>query len=126
MLRMRVVLLLLALVLSATACADPARFRPAKNVSARASVPASYRVHEVSDACEPIGVVVDGATIEDVAVTAARHGGTHYRVTSDDSSTSLETTGFGVHDSHSSYSQSTTRALEHHRYAARVYVCYED
>lgn len=69
------------------ACAgDPAEFRPAKDAASYPSVKNAYRLRERPTECETLGVVVaDGeeTSIEDVAVTAARHGGTHYFVDSD-------------------------------------------
>src|SRR5436189_3404218 len=66
-----------------TACADPARFQPAQGASDLSSVDEAIRVAARGPSCDAIGTVVDAKTIDAIAITAARHGGTHFRVTSD-------------------------------------------
>lgn len=69
-------------------CAGNAtEFRPAKNAGDFPAVKDAYRVPSAPPECESIGTVhaksKDGGTIEDLAATAARHGGTHYVVRGD-------------------------------------------
>lgn len=73
--------------IAAVSCAsDPAEFRPAKGASDMPAVKEAYRVKSVAPECTPLGVVHaegDGA-IDDIAVTAARHGATSYIVRGED------------------------------------------
>jgi hypothetical protein len=78
---------LASVVLALTACAsDPGTFRPASGAPEQPPVATAYRVKQVAPECLYLGVVhADGAyAIENMAITAARHGGTEYVVAGDD------------------------------------------
>lgn len=84
-----------ALVVVVAACSyDRAEWRPAKSGAEHPAAKDAYRVHRVESECERIGTAIasDGSQIESIAETAARHGGTHYVVSGDET----ETTGYQV------------------------------
>jgi hypothetical protein len=110
------------------ACAsDPAEFRPAKSARDYPAVKAAYRIHSVdAEACEPIGVVhSDGRyAIDDIAETAANHGGTHYVVRDDNSSYSYATRGVAMPGpGNTAIVSSSTTPVRHRRVWAQVYRC---
>lgn len=78
----RAVLPMLASAIVLLGC-DPARFRPAKGVKEEPSVPTAYRVPADKEGCKDLGFVIEAASIDAVAATAANHGGTHYRILDD-------------------------------------------
>jgi ABC-type uncharacterized transport system ATPase subunit len=82
----------IACLLFVAACGDPANWR-ARDARAYPATKAAYRVEQADEACDRIGVVhAKGSNvIEDIAETAARHGGTHYVIRDDRHSYSLET-----------------------------------
>ena len=103
---------------------DPARFRPAKGAGSFPAAKTAYRVEAPSDGCEAIGVVIEADSIDDIASTAANHGGTHYRVLDDFGGTSIETTGSATHVGWGNYvGRSTSREVKRHWYTAQVYRC---
>ena len=112
--------LLVFLLLGLASCAgDPAEFRPAKNAASYPPVRNAYRLPQVPTECEKLGAVLaEGSetTIEDVAITAARHGGTHYVVGQDRS----EITGYtGV----AIYGVTSLTPDKHRTIWAQVYRC---
>ncbi len=115
---------LIAGALILAGCSDPARFRPAKGVREFPSAKDAYRVQEPKDGCTELGFVIDADRVEDIAITAARHGGTHYQVLDDFGGSSVETDttagrgAFGTIHAHSS-----SYAVKHHAFTARVYRC---
>jgi hypothetical protein len=106
---------------------DPAEFRPAK--SAAREYPAAkdaYRVQEVPGAeCEPIGVVhADGMDpIEKIAITAARHGGTHYIVRGDFENPEVVTNHQAHRVGNAMFATSTSRVERNRKLWAQVYRC---
>ena len=109
------------LLFTATACGDPAQFRPAKGVKDLPSSKTAYRVKDSS--CNSIGFVIQGKSIEDIAETTANHGGTEYKVLDDFGHTTVETDfaasqSFGVTQGHASSSEQ-----KHHAYTAEAYRC---
>lgn len=115
---------LLAVVSLCVACSEPATFRPAKGVKEFPATKDAYRVNEERDGCFDIGFVIQARRVDDIAETAAAHGGTHYMILDDFGGTSVETdtsgsvTRFGAIDA-----QSSSYAVKHHVYTARVYHC---
>lgn len=114
---------IVALTLGLLACGDPAEFRPAKGAHDMPSVATAYRIQDASEGCPDIGGIVDARSVDDVAATAARHGGTHYRILNDFADSSVETNttaakNFGIVHAHS-----TSREVTRHAYSARVYRC---
>lgn len=110
-----------------TACSGDVEFRPAKDAHDLPATKAAYRVKKVEDVdgCRSIGFVRNAESIEELADTTAKNGGTHYRVLEDYGSVTFETdgvsnqwgaTGITTHSS-------TTRAVKHHRYIAEAYLC---
>jgi hypothetical protein len=75
---------LLVTAISTIGCAsDPARFTPANEAKSYDAVKDAYRVAKVEPECTQIGSVDANRSLDDVAITAARHGGTHYIVSED-------------------------------------------
>ncbi len=75
---------LVALALSvAGGCNDPADFRAAQGVSdLPKTVENAKRLYSTPNDCTVLGTVL-GASVKDVAITVANHGGTHFLVTDD-------------------------------------------
>ena len=114
----------MAAVLVATGCyGDPAEFRPAKGVRDLPSVKAAYRVQQAPDGCDDIGGVVEASSIEDIAVTAANHGGSKFHIINDAGRAVVETETKGGYGYGSFNSNSTSAVVKHHRFIARVYRC---
>ena len=120
--RYRVVLLL-----GVIGCGDPAEFRPAKNAGDLPAVKDAYRVKDVDPSCQPIGVVVEAASIDAVARTAARHGGTHYRIANDLGQDELVTDSVvsvaGGRGYATGVGHSRSRVERTHQYVAHVFRC---
>lgn len=89
---------LFAVVLLA-GCGDPAEWRPAKGAESAPATKAAYRVQAAEPECTSLGVAhAEGpAALDDIATTAARHGGTHYVVRGDEREEHLETRGAVTH-----------------------------
>jgi hypothetical protein len=88
-----------AFALALVACSDPAVFRPAKSAREYPAVKDAFRVRHAPDGCDIIGVIhADGNTdpIDDIAKTAAKHGGTHYVIATDRDRPETTTTTTGV------------------------------
>jgi hypothetical protein len=111
-------------LLALSACgSNGAEFRPARGVKEPSSTDAAYRVKEVDPDCLSLGFIVHATSIDSIAVVAANHGGTHYVILDDRSSSSLETsyvgsTNFGVSTGHLS-----TYEARHRHMTAQVYRC---
>lgn len=114
----------LLLLLLATGC-DPAEFRPAKGAREQSSVKEAFRVKD-EPGCPSLGFVREAASIEDVASTAARHGGDTYRVIEDFGHTSVETDTVGRYGAGAFVAQSSSETVSHHRYVAEVYRCHAE
>ena len=115
----------LGAVLVLLGCSDPATFRPARGAKDSPSVKNAYRVHG-DPGCDDIGGVVEATSIDDVAETAANHGGTHYQIMNDFGDASLETETHGGYGYGAFHAQSTSRVVKHHVFVARVYRCGEN
>lgn len=116
-----------ALALALVACSDPATFRPAKSAREYPAVKDAYRVRTAPEGCPQIGVIhADGNTdpIDDIAKTAARHGGTHYVIASDRDRPETTTTTTGHVMPGGAFVASSSSQTEHNRLVlADVYHC---
>ncbi len=115
--------LVLAVALLAGCSSDPAQFRPAKGARDLPSVKDAYRIQEVDPTCDEIGGVIAGRSVDDVATTAANHGGTHYRILNDFSHQTVETQTTGGYGYGVMHAQSSSEVVKHHSLVARVYRC---
>ncbi len=116
---------LLAVLVACGGCSDPAEFRPAKGVSDYPATKDAYRIQEPGEDCVSIGVVhADGDdAIADIAVTAARHGGTHYVVRGDADDPELVSHTVGTAN-HGVFVATTRGRVERNRRIwAQVYRC---
>lgn len=115
-------------------CSDPAEFRPAKGVKDLSAVTTAYRIKQAdldNMGCDELGGVIKAASIDDVAVTAANHGGTHYLINDDFGHSTVETDTVGGYSgaigggvSNGAFvASSTSEIVKHHRFVARVYRC---
>jgi hypothetical protein len=103
-------------------CSDPAEFRPAKDATSYAPVRDAYRLPQAPPECIPIGVVhaYSDGSIEDIALTAARHGGTHYVVRTD----KTEITGYsGVAVGSNGFASVNLTADKERTLWAQIYRC---
>jgi hypothetical protein len=111
------------LAMFALSCSDPATFRPAKGLKDYPSTKSAYRVQEPQDGCTELGFVIKASSISDIAETAASHGGTHYQVLDDASSSSTETDAVATQSFGIIHARSSSYEVKHHGYIARVYRC---
>ena len=123
-----------ALLFVAACSSDPGEFRPAKGAHDYPPTRDAYRVPSPPDQCDRIGVIhAEGINpIEDIATTAARHGGTHYVVSLDRSSKEYTTHTAGTvgrpisrNGPAFATSTSTTTEERHRHLAADVFRCDE-
>jgi hypothetical protein len=112
----------LASVLFVAAC-DPAEFRPAKGAHDLPSTNTAYRVQEDQDACDDIGFVTKAKSVDAVAVTAANHGGTHYRILDDFGHSTVETETAGGYGYGRFHANSSSEVVKHHSFTAHVFRC---
>ena len=104
-------------------CGDPAQFQPAKGAKDLPSVNEAIRVAEAKPACETIGLVVEAKTIDAIAATAANHGGTHFRVTSDFGGKVVGTETVTGQTFGEVHNRATVREVKEHHFVAEVYRC---
>ncbi len=117
------------LVLTLAACSDPAVFRPAKGVKDMPAAKIAYRVKDST--CDKIGFVTSAESIEDVAETTAKHGGTEYKILDDFGYTSIETGSVAGHSSVPgqvaslgvTHGHASSREAKRHSYSAEAYRC---
>lgn len=107
------------------ACGDPATWRPARGAKDYPAAKAAYRVERADDGCDSIGVVhAEGSSvIDDIATTAANHGGTHYVIRDDQRDKYLETRGGAVTGNGYALVRATTRVREDRATWAEVFRC---
>jgi len=113
----------LALIPLLGAGCDPAEFRPAKGVKDLPAAKAAYRVQEDKEGCRELGFVIKATSIDDIATTAANHGGTHYRILDDFGHAVVETETSGGYGYGRFSSSSTSEVVKHHNFTARVFSC---
>lgn len=114
--------LLTLILVVATGC-DPAEFRPAKGVKDLPSAKTAYRVQEDQESCDDIGFVIKASSVDDIAETAANHGGTHYRVLDDFAHSTVETDTVGMGRGGVFVANSSSAVVKHHKFTARVFRC---
>lgn len=98
-------------------------FRPAKGVEGLSAHGDAYRVPGPLPDCREIGNVVRAPSLEAIASSAAKHGGTHYQVLSDFGDTTIETDTTATRTFGGVSAHSSSREAVHHQYVARVYRC---
>lgn len=107
------------------ACSDPAEWRPAKSAKDYPATKDAFRVQHAPAECESIGVVhAEGAgSIDDIAKTAAKHGGTHYVVGLDVDHPEQVTTTTGSTYGGAFVANSRSETEHHRTVRAEVYRC---
>lgn len=83
----------------------------------------AYRVKQADSMCDKIGFVIQAESIEDIAATVANHGGTHFRVISDNGTPTVETDTIGSQAFGVVHAHSTSRVVQNHVYIAEAYRC---
>jgi hypothetical protein len=76
----------IAAIIAASACGDPASFRPAKGAVEQAPVKEAFRVKHATPDCVSVGYInAEGERVlDDIAATAASHGANTYVIVNED------------------------------------------